>query len=411
VTATFVHLGDTHLHASPRQADRLRALDQVIEAGRAMPNLSAWLWPGDLFDALSSINDRNALKERVKLMASRAPVVVCYGNHERPGDLDIFADLGTTWPIVVVDTPKTLSLTLATGQTATIFVLPFPTAAGLVSAGVAPGDIVQTARQALEAIFLDAAAQLEAARARGDLTLMIGHVNVAGSLTSVGQPNIGQEIELDPALLARLGDCYKGLNHIHKAQQIGGAYYPGSICRLSWGEIEPKGYLTVTYDGFVYTVTSHQVDVHPMYHVEGWLSIDALDDFAVMAGPDGEPLDAPPSWRGCEVRVRARYHQSARKVLELAKAHVLALFAEAARLDLELIAVPDRALRAPAVAAARTLIDKVRAWAEVSAVVVTDAALAKLPALEHGDHDTTVAECEQLVGALVRVIEEDEVPA
>ena len=72
------------------------------------------------------------------------------------------------------------------------------------------------------------------------MTLFIGHANVGGAVTSSGQPNIGREIELSPRHLDRLGPIYKGLNHVHKAQEIHGAHYPGSICRLDWGEIETK---------------------------------------------------------------------------------------------------------------------------------------------------------------------------
>jgi hypothetical protein len=50
------------------------------------------------------------------------------------------------------------------------------------------------------------------------LTLMIGHVNVAGAQLSNGQPSIGHEIELNPKHLDRLGDIPKLLNHIHKPQ-------------------------------------------------------------------------------------------------------------------------------------------------------------------------------------------------
>jgi hypothetical protein len=60
---------------------------------------------------------------------------------------------------------------------------------------------------------------------------MIGHVNVGGAITSSGQPNIGREIEISARHLDQLGNIYKGLNHIHKAQEIAGAWYAGS--RLS----------------------------------------------------------------------------------------------------------------------------------------------------------------------------------
>jgi hypothetical protein len=58
--------------------------------------------------------------------------------------------------------------------------------------------VVETAADVLEPIFITAAAELQAAHEAGDLTLMIGHVNVAGAITSTGQPNIGREIELNP---------------------------------------------------------------------------------------------------------------------------------------------------------------------------------------------------------------------
>jgi DNA repair exonuclease SbcCD nuclease subunit len=114
--------------------------------------------------------------------------------------------------------------------------------------GVAKDAVIDTAANALDIIFMDAAAQLVQAREMwGDLTLMIGHVNVAGAMTSVGQPNIGHEIEITAAHLDRLGNIPKLLNHIHKAQEIGGAHYAGSVCRMNWGEIEDKGYSVVTF--------------------------------------------------------------------------------------------------------------------------------------------------------------------
>lgn len=403
---TFVHVGDTHLHPGQRNPDRLRALDQIINENITRTDLAAWLWPGDVFHARSGIDDRNALAQRMQLMASRAPICLVYGNHDLPGDLDVFGKLAAVWPIYVVARPCVLDVQTATGHMAAIFCLPYPTEAGLVSQGVAPGEVVQTARQALDAIFIDAAARLDEARARGDITLMIGHVNVAGAMTSVGQPNIGQEIEIDGALLARLGEnCYKGLNHIHKAQLIAGANYPGSICRLDWGEIEPKGYLRITYarDDIGWARAPIEwcpIDVARMYHVEGLLTRDGFT-YEVKAGPDGAVLEKPASWKGCEVRVRARYQHSEKAMLEFAKANIFAEFAEASRFDLELIATPDGALRAPAVAAARTLAEKVEAWAAETKTVLPAAALAVLPALEHGDPETVIAAERDAMDALL----------
>lgn len=433
---SLVHIGDFHAKPDARNPDRYRALDQIIREGLQLPELGAWLWPGDLNDGRMSIDDKNALRLRVQQMAERAPVVICYGNHDLPGDLDFLAHLRAGFPIYVIETPECLRIRLATGENATVFVLPYPTKAGLASLGVAPADVVDVAAGALDAIFIGAAAELEEQGGRdGDLTLMIGHVNVAGSITSVGQPNIGHEIEIGTGHLERLGDIYKGLNHIHKGQQIAGAWYPGSVCRLNWGEIEEKRYLVVSYDripvcaicgkpaacfgcyedpsgadqyacdgccghgnedgwckpiseggisdaprSWVHTVESKSIAVAPMYHVEGLLTRHTFD-WQVTAGPGGVVLEKPASWRGCEVRVRYKFNQSEKSALSTAM--VLAEFAEALRLEVEPIAVPDRALRSPAVAAARTLPEKVAAYCQVEQLA--PAVAAKLGRLEHAE--------------------------
>ena len=74
---------------------------------------------------------------------------------------------------------------------------------------------------------------------------MIGHANIVGAVASTGQPQIGQEISVSQAHLARLGDCVKVFNHIHKHQRIGDAWYVGSLCRMDWGEVEVKGFLRI----------------------------------------------------------------------------------------------------------------------------------------------------------------------
>lgn len=401
---TFVHIGDFHARQDARNPARYAALGQINSEAKRVPNLGAWLWPGDLNDARMSIEDRNALATYLQAMAGVAPVILCYGNHDLPGDLDVFGRLSSIFPIYVVSTPQTIRVKIATGGFASIFVLPYPTKAGLTAQGIAKGDVVDAAGDLLEPIFMQAAADLEAARKNGDITLMIGHVNVAGSRTSVGQPNIGHEIELSPRHLDRLGPIYKGLNHIHVAQEIAGAHYAGSVCRLNWGEIEEKRYLTITHqenphDGWrwPYSVTSHPIDIAPMYHVEGTLTRDGFT-WAVTKGPGGDVLPAPASWKGCEVRVRYRFNQSEKSVLR--DAVVLAEFAEAAKLEVEPIAVPDRALRAPEVAEARTLPEKIRAWATSTGVALPASAVDKLAQLDAGDSFQILTDVQAAIAAI-----------
>ena len=388
MASTFVHIGDVHAAPGPRSADRWRAVDQILTEGLQLPRLGAWLLPGDLFDALSTTEDRNAWDDRLRRMADVAPVVMVYGNHDRKGDLDGFANLKATHPIYVIDRPHVLALRLATQEMAAIFCLPYPHKQGLVAAGIVPGDVVETAGDLLEPIFMLAAQQLADARAAGYLTLMIGHVNVAGAIASTGQPNVGHEIELNPRHLDRLGAIPKLLNHIHKPQAIAGAHYAGSVCRLDYGEIEEKRYLVATYDedvidlepGDRWTITSHPIDVVPMFHIDGVLDRAGFhfehDEWMCQTCfGTGDDASAPEgvcgtctghgrrSWVGCDVRVRYTYQASEKAVIS--EDVVRDLFVGALRLKVEGVAIPDRELRAPAVALAKTLSAKLAAYMKV----------------------------------------------
>jgi DNA repair exonuclease SbcCD nuclease subunit len=192
------------------------------------------------------------------------------------------------------------------------------------------------------------------------------------------------EIVVTPTHLERLGHVPKIFGHIHKPQDIYSAVYAGSICRMDFGETEEKRYLVVelsqpnTASGAPWwSLRSCPIDCPPRYHVEGLLTREAFT-FQVTKGPGGEVDETPTSWRGCEVRVRYRFQQSERSALDTAR--VLAPFAEALRVDLEAVPIIDRQLRAPAVAEARTLAQKVAAYQQVDALPPSIAA--KLHALE-----------------------------
>lgn len=352
-------IGDAHFKNDARRPDRLASVDQIFQECVSLP-VGLWAIPGDLYDATSDIVSRNDWADRIQRMANVAPVVVCFGNHDRDGDLHILAKIGAQWPVVVIDRPTVIEVLTPQGVTMAVFVLPYPYPSGLVADGTPVGDVVETARGLLDVILMDAGARLIAAHQRGLPTLTIGHSNVSGSKMSTGQPLVGREIELDEQMLLRLGDCPKVFNHIHYPQSIGGAILTGSVTSMSFGETEPKRYVRLDFrapfgsDGFrwEWKAVSCPLKTPSLVLVEA--------TFADMTFTyDIQPSDVR---RGSDVRVRVRFQETERQFFEFGKVQVEDAFAHARRLQIEPICLADKGLRSPEVAAAKTLPEKLLAW-------------------------------------------------
>jgi len=381
-----VAIGDIHLQSThPRNGARLAALDQIIREGLALPRLALWALLGDVFHGRSTPQDRNDLATRLQQMAERAPVVILKGNHEAEGDLDIFGELHATWPIDVFDAPEVVGIRTPNQIAFRVAVLPYPHKGQLIANGTAADETLQAAGGHLADIMRGFAADLHDAR----YPLFLGHVNVAGAVCSNGQPNIGREIELDPGLFDLFAPRIpKILGHVHRAQPIGGGTYVGSVCRLDFNETEEKRYLVIEYldDPDLFPVfVSSPIDVAPMFLIEGTLSREGF----TLAGDTSDEVRARfnrRDWAGAEARVRYAFPASERAVLEQAAVDMVGLFEGAAHLQLEPVAIPDRALRAPEVASAKTLREKVDAWARVNGGRAVPATMCdKLARLEYDE--------------------------
>lgn len=389
----FVAFGDLHLQSSNRRnPDRLKAFDQIIVAGMSLRDLGAWLVLGDVFHARSSVEDRNDVSARFQMMADVAPVAVVYGNHCAPGDLDILGKLKARWPIYVAARPGVLKIPLATGDTAALACVPFPHRAGMVAAGTPSAEIPALARQALDVICMGLAAEQQEMVAAGWVPLLIGHGTLAGSISSAGQPmGLEHDIAFDEQMLNRFGDIPKLFGHIHKPQAMFGAYYSGSISANDWSETENKRWLEIEMqrDGstWEYRVGSRPIETPKLYHAEGELTRDGFRWGLVgksSAGPlECEFPEIPESFAGCDVRVRYRFSFDEKTALD--ETLVRTPFEGARRLELDPIAVRTRASRAPDVAAATTLDEKVAVFATRSGLSWDESLDAKLSALQNPD--------------------------
>jgi exonuclease SbcD len=391
-----IGIGDAHFGPNERNADRYAALDQIIDYGLSLPDLGAWLFAGDLNHSKMSIEDRNGLASRIQRMASASPVVLLEGNHDAPGDLEIFGRLGAEFPISVATCPYVWHVKAATGLDLAVFTLPYAHRAGLVGSGVAHDDLIAAAREAFEPIFLQGAADLERFRSFGYFPLMLAHLAIGGALTSPGQPAIGREIELDPALLARVGDVPKLFGHIHRHQPVHGAWYLGSICRLDFGEQEAKvfGVLTIDDDDRTWSLDFPTLDVPRQIHVDGRLR---RDGFAIEA-IDGEPYSGPlaSGFTGADVKVTYRFTKAEASVLDVGAIHAAIDGARSVKLDP--IAVLEHEVRAPDIAAAATLEQKVEKYCGRHGLAYSKGLQRKLTALQAYDGAVVLTNLQEQLG-------------
>jgi exonuclease SbcD len=388
-------IGDGHLrHGDRRNPMRLRALDQILLHASQLDDLVAIVWPGDLLHGESGIVDRNTLGWYLSALAALAPVLVIRGNHDKPGDLDIYGQLGTKCGISVVTTPRVITAVSPAGVLA-VGCLPYPEKSSLVAANLPASEIAGAVHRAFAAVFSDLGRQLDECAVP---TLFAGHVTIGGAELSVGQPLVGQDLQIDATHLAQLpASTVRVFNHIHKPQEIHGAYYVGSIAPVDYGEVERKRFLELVHDGQRWHVESVPLDIPPMYHVDGVATRDAFT-WAVRKGPDGPETVAPESWAGADVRVRFRFSAADAGAIDLIKARIIAEFAEAAHLELEPVATTTREVRAPEVVAAPTLDAKLRAWATAAGLDTPESLMAKLARLEATDSEALLAEVSASLG-------------
>lgn len=130
-----------------------------------------------------------------------------------------------------------------------------------------------------------------------------------------------------------------------------------------------------------YVVHSMPLDVAPMYRIDGQLTCDGFS-WAVTRGPNDDTA-IPESFIGAEVKVSYRFNADEKSALD--ETLVRVPFAGAKRLELDPIAVRNRASRAPDVAAAVTLEGKVEAFVERSELAWSLSLAAKLADLQKPD--------------------------
>ena len=355
--------GDLHLTERSRWSEATRILNWVLEQlFEHKPD--ALGINGDLYDAASTPRERMYLASFVNEAARICPVLIAKGNHDRPQDCALLAKLRSDHPIIVEEAAAVHRV----GEAA-IAVVAWPDPASLAAytrtlrGGRDRAFGLEVETLSLQAVLRGLGAEL--AQHDGP-RIALGHFMVDGAVVSTGQPLLGQPMRVGLADLDLLNADVVLMSHIHKPQDW--TYnerpiiYAGSPYRTSYGELEPKSIVLVEVDKRDVVWTRLPSPCAGMVLVDDEWAYDFLaGEHAWQAGrrsvPPKEELE------GAEVRFRYAVEPDQRDPARAA-AHRLRdswLAAGAAQVKVEECVRTTARARAPEVAKAQTLPDKLHA--------------------------------------------------
>jgi len=374
---------------------------------------------GDLFDRRLDVHSPavSALLAEVYDLASYMPVIILQGtfSHDVPGSLDVFRTLTPLYPVWVADRISQVVLiedandglewiashaTTFTkhelddldGAILALFSCLPAIHKGALAATVGADEAAEAAGDAVHQMlraFAPANEIMRSGRPSIPPTVLLSHGTVVGSVTEQGVPMHGLDHEFTEATLFASEAAAVMLGHIHKHQSwsrdgMVGAY-PGSIGRLHFGEVDPKGWLRweFSHDGQVATLALCETPAKRL--VEH--TFEGPPDMEIVKRIAAEAKDA---------HVRLRWSVDEEHAHSVDRAAIEELFEAAAELKCEPRVLPIQRQRAAGITQATGMHERLDRWIEVTdsrhheaelmqrlALLQSETPVEKLVALEH----------------------------
>lgn len=378
-------LSDLHTNLRSRREEARRVLG-ALPADLRERGVDLITLGGDLFEEPPTPEEEDWTARWLRELADVAPVVGVTGNHDIGCPtvprlrLPCSEAHAPRHPITIVDTPQVVR---AAG--CAIACLPWPRTAHLLAALPEAGSEQrhEAGIAALQAVLLGLRNGLEE---HDGPRVLVAHAHVRGARLGSHAP-ARMDFNLGLEALASVGADLVHLGHLHEHQSWSWSVdgravpilYPGSPFANTWGEVEQKGYVIAEFDQGV-CGCSHgyqrggcgacdnrgSVDwdfvpttATPLVHLEyDWQGAEHG-----LAGELVPYATAPVA--GAEVRlrytVRSDYREAAARAAEELRDRLLA--EGAVRVELEARITPTVRARAPEIATAPEVADKVAVWA------------------------------------------------
>jgi DNA repair protein SbcD/Mre11 len=339
--------GDHHFDQHSRFEECLAIHAWMVDLAREQKT-DVFLSGGDVFDRASTPMERQAVADWLTDMAGVCPVVVAKGNHDRPLDVALMRRLKTRHPVIVEERARVHHV-----AGAAIATVAWPERSNLVASLMNSALVDAGMREGLQAVLRGLGLQLEAHEGP---RILLGHFMVDGSVTSTGQPLLGMPINVGLADLGLARASLTLMGHIHCAQRFeletGPAHYTGSPFRTDYGQLEKKTVLLAEFRGAdLVDVTEVETPCTPMVHITAVYQVGSL-------------IWEMAEVRGAEVRLRysvdAEHREAARNVAA-SVADTLRCERGAKAVKVEEVVIATKRARAPEVARAVSIADKLDA--------------------------------------------------
>lgn len=253
IMAKILHIGDIHIGVTNCDSDIREAMTYVAAKARDEIKPDRIVIPGDIYDGVTTPDNRNMARDIVLELAEIAPVVIIRGNHDIPNDLSILGSLAGQHQILVFERPGVITC----GDIAMHF-LPHFTKSLWIAARMQNGSIEDIGTTVSQFAINYLRAKISEFP-EGTKHLLYSHLTIAGAKAENHQALIGETITLGYYDLVEAGFVGGGFSHIHMHQIFGGNgspefRYAGSVTALNYGESsENKGFLVFNTDTMSYT--------------------------------------------------------------------------------------------------------------------------------------------------------------
>jgi DNA repair exonuclease SbcCD nuclease subunit len=387
MTPPIAFVADSQVDEHSRLAEHDRVME-FVTSDAEQRGCMLLVHGGDVYERRSTVRERQAVQRWIEDFSF--DVAICGGNHEAAGEVEELADRARS--VFACEIPEVRVFGDGADAVAVAF-LPWPRREQLrawLGTPASTEEVDLTAHELLRRILRGLGSELDKVPPTVPRVL-VAHAAVVGYRTDPDQPaHVGEGMQLSVEDLMLAGADIVLLGHIHMPQEFTGTradgvsvpvVYAGSPRRTAYakGELVPKGYVVVTFDGRTPTWQRIPTPATPMQLIEATWGGNRLVFFA------------PPFIEaGAEVRLRYEVAADQRVAARMEADRVVAdwRMGGAAEVKLDEVVLPVTAARAPEIARATTL-------------------AAKLDALRAARGETLdAARCERLAAKVVQLEQE-----